>query len=725
MYQNNYFQFYSTVKPNDFMAIPPDIISGVQSDSIFVGFQPVNKQNKVKISVNLLAMTSMINDDEEIQQIKSAIEDIFNNICISSNSLYFLASRIAGKPSCEKAHQMIEDEIVRFVNLVPNEINEFNNLEEIDVYWKSVLKKINLINTTFSPLCIKDKKLDDFKQIFIECLNKVFENNIDIYKKVLEMAIKAYNDTRLEEDKSTLFMTFQFLKSVKSLYEEIFVPSFIDVVSNYLQPIIDGLFHNKLSEYLSKAIEIKNSEMDLAKPLITQNTLRKLNTQMNKIIFSNKLEKIFDNNGLKLFIKEKDIESVDICANLARDTDTINSFARELSFEFEAEAEDCYKLNNPIRGIIELHNALIAFCKKSFSQNHQKILRNAFEKGFNTSLDTASRLLAEEIHHEFISRSVITQDVIDELIAVFRMLSNKDSFEAYHHLLLSRRILMMKAHIVKADEIFLAELRKQCGPEYTKRFDSLFEDLKQSVIVLDEFKKTRNVPAFFKALILSNDTWPNFVPSFARVPNEIELIINEFNIFIRNYHGKKKIQWNLRFTRVKLQANSIGTLKEVKCNGIYAIFLLSFRYGNSFTIDQISNITSLSKEEIEESINVFRHKKVGKLVLFSNGKISLNYNVEPKDGIINTSFSFPSLPKKDNNDDQKFFILQNRNHQVDAAVMLILKKERSMEKSDLKLKVKEMLNFRLEDDLYEKRLQSLAKNIYLKLDQSGRVHYLA
>jgi hypothetical protein len=47
-----------------------------------------------------------------------------------------------------------------------------------------------------------------------------------------------------------------------------------------------------------------------------------------------------------------------------------------------------------------------------------------------------------------------------------------------------------------------------------------------------------------------------------------------------------------------------------------------------------------------------------------------------------------------------------------------------MEKVDLKKRVKEMLEFRLDGELFEKRLAHLAKNLYLKLDPSGRVHYL-
>ena len=90
--------------------------------------------------------------------------------------------------------------------------------------------------------------------------------------------------------------------------------------------------------------------------------------------------------------------------------------------------------------------------------------------------------------------------------------------------------------------------------------------------------------------------------------------------------------------------------------------------------------------------------------------------------LLSLPFTFPSLPKLE--DTSKSAIQQSRAAQVEAAVMLIMKKERSMEKGELKAKVKDLLTFRLEDELYENRLTHLEKISLLKLDPSGHVHYL-
>jgi hypothetical protein len=47
-----------------------------------------------------------------------------------------------------------------------------------------------------------------------------------------------------------------------------------------------------------------------------------------------------------------------------------------------------------------------------------------------------------------------------------------------------------------------------------------------------------------------------------------------------------------------------------------------------------------------------------------------------------------------------------------------------MENVDLRRKIKELITFRLDEEIFEKRLAHLAQVLYLKLDPSGRVHYL-
>ena len=66
----------------------------------------------------------------------------------------------------------------------------------------------------------------------------------------------------------------------------------------------------------------------------------------------------------------------------------------------------------------------------------------------------------------------------------------------------------------------------------------------------------------------------------------------------------------------------------------------------------------------------------------------------------------------------------SRSQQLDAAIMLLLKKQKTVEKIDLKNDIRDLIHFRLDDEFFEKELENLSKKLFLKLDPTGRVHYL-
>jgi hypothetical protein len=131
----------------------------------------------------------------------------------------------------------------------------------------------------------------------------------------------------------------------------------------------------------------------------------------------------------------------------------------------------------------------------------------------------------------------------------------------------------------------------------------------------------------------------------------------------------------------------------------------------------------MDPKELEEVMKVLKSRRSGRLVLFVHQKFRINYEAGIEGEVVNLPFGFPTLPAPAE-DKTKSTILLDRGFQVDGAAMTVMKQERSMEKVELKQRVKDILNFRLEEELFEKRLSHLAQNLYLKVDPSGRVHYL-
>ena len=692
---------------------------------ILVGFRKVNGESRKVLQCPFAPTRKEIDYHNLILQYQSTINDVFENsdslAVYPSTKIFSAAMDVANSEGCKNLHDFVCTKIRVLTQTIPVDMQNFTSSQEIGEYWQMITSKVNLISTSWAPLCLKEKGLPSFHDVFHESLASVFESNVELFKKLSKIIVDAYSEARETRDISVVEQSFRFAGK-NTLFDKIFLPTLFHSIRDYLDPILVEYFNHPLHDYLQKAIELKEEEKKLIKPLVSHNALEKLERKINKLIFfNNDRFRQICSKGLAPLIQQKDSASVKICTDLARSTDTITQFTRELSFEFEAEAEKCFKTENPIKAILKLYLSLAEF-DDFFNTDHARVLRSNFEKGFNTSPDTAARFLAEEVHREFLSKDT-TDEKIDQLVAVFRMLASKDVFGVAHHILLSRRILMMKRHIVDADEKFIDALREQCGPEYTKNFDTVFEDLHRSLETFSSFSKERNPPPYFHAIVMSKNSYKTESPVPIIPLPEIKSLLDGYSEYFREAHGKRKLEWNFKFTRVSLNAINLPGVKTIQCSGVYATLLMMLNNHHVLSPEELKKV-GFTDELIEESIKMLKCKKCGRLILVMHNKIRINPEAEAhKDGLISIPFIFPGVPKTDN-DTQKSAILSNREQQFDAAVMRVMKVQRSMEKNDLKHTVREMLNFRLEDELFEKRLSSLSKSLYLKLDPSGRVHYL-
>ena len=652
----------------------------------------------------------------------SAVESVLSGGgCGSSASeLHALASVAAARDSQGYLHRYIRAKLFDFADSIPGDMAPIRDAREIGDFWARAKAKVNFVTAAFSPLCLSSKGLRDFEVLFEERLASNWREHSDTFEALASVILAAYRECRETGNMDGVAGAFRFARE-SGVFYDIFVGMFTRSVVEYLEPIMNEWFEGKLSVYLQKAKEIDQKEQELAKPFIGSSAVKDLAVAINDLVFSSKLEQIC--KGLKILIDECDVESVDLCAKYARATDHIKEFTRELSFEIELVTENCFKLEHPIKEVMRVHDAVTKFCAKSFSTQHSRTLRMAFDKGLNTST-IAAKMLAEEIHQRFITEKNMPKEEFDRFISLFRVLNEKDVFEANHHMLMCRRILMMKNHIVQSDELFLDELREQCGPDYTQRLDAIFKDLQDSTEATQDFRKKHAGLMPFTALVIRQEAWPRIETTGkdSVPPPHIASMLHDFTMFYLTRNKKRKVEWNMAFTRVKLSVRNVPRVSEIRCNGLYGLVFLEFNTPGAVSLTTLEKRLGLPKDQIEALMKVLKSRQFGKLVTYMHSCYRLNMENTATSELLSLPFTFPSLPKLE--DTSKSAIQQSRAAQVEAAVMLIMKKERSMEKGELKAKVKDLLTFRLEDELYENRLVHLEKISLLKLDPSGHVHYL-
>lgn len=78
--------------------------------------------------------------------------------------------------------------------------------------------------------------------------------------------------------------------------------------------------------------------------------------------------------------------------------------------------------------------------------------------------------------------------VLDKTITLFRFISEKDSFERYYKAHLARRLLFNRFVSDDAERGMLAKLKIECGFQFTKKMEGMFNDMKLSSDVMTAYK---------------------------------------------------------------------------------------------------------------------------------------------------------------------------------------------------------------------------------------------
>ena len=711
----------------------------------------IGMMNKKDIKISKLSIPRKRSFFEnQKSNILSDLDEILYGQYLSTlgNEISSTCQLIASSDECIDFHQTIKGIIQEYANNIPNNLDSASDFIEIGEKWNEIMSRINYLEGIFSGLCLHEFHLNNFKSIFLETVHDIFINENDVQnstiftnvsKKIIEGYLQIQNNNNsnsnnekhseiLIEKSSQLQMAFNFVLDSK-LCDSRFNPLLISQIIQNITPTIEEYIHQlKLSDYLKKSVQLIEEQVSDLFQYITPLSCQKLKIALSKLIFSSHFDDICE-NGLKILIQERDLSSIQTCVDLARQTDTIQKFTRELSFVFESEVADCFKLNNPIQGILILHKTLMEF-SKSFSNTEVKVLHVAFEKGLNVSPETAARLLAVEINREFIQSSKeFTQNSklnLEPLIAVFRMLSCKDTFAAFHASMLSRRVLMMKEHILHIDQQFADELLKQCGSDYARPFLNIFEDVNTSNEVMKTFIQEKNPPSWFSAFITNKESWPRF--EIPELPPPIK-VLPSLKVFQEFYiqKEKRKLTWIGELSRVKLSVKNVPGLKTIKCSGAVATVILQFHNNTSRTLKQISEmiggVNEQDKKTITDILNFLSEDSCGNLIKIENQCYSINTKKKMEKEVLSILFNFPKMAEV-HDEFAANSVSQNRDFQIDAAIMAVMKKERSMDREALKEDIKERLFFRLDSALYDKRLAALVVKTYLKQDASGIVHYI-
>lgn len=366
------------------------------------------------------------------------------------------------------------------------------------------------------------------------------------------------------------------------------------------------------------------------------------------------------------------------------------------------------------------------------------------------SNDRSSHYLALYIH-DFLRKGgkktteVEVMDALDQTLQIYKMLRDKDVFEAAYQQYLAERLLGQTSSSENLEHTVVNQLTILSGHQSTSSMNIMLSDIQQAGQTVEEFQKfcrqTSFIPSYdLQVTILTSKSWLFGAQEPCCVPLPFEQTMNMFNTFYQCNNNRKKLIW--RFDQgtaeLKMKCNPNDThYKGLHVTTYQACILLLFNDTDTFTYSDILEKTRIPDQQLQTHLLSLAHPKVGILKKNPNQRElrhtdTFTFNthfVSPLRFIRVPLFKLSAGLEKEKKEQLEKNVLAERKFQIEAIIVRIMKNRKQLDHNSLIVETIKQINAKFKPDIgfIKRSMESLMDQDYIKRDENNRslYHYIA
>mmetsp|Transcript_26924 Transcript_26924/g.58796 ORF Transcript_26924/g.58796 Transcript_26924/m.58796 type:complete len:739 (-) Transcript_26924:3390-5606(-) len=408
--------------------------------------------------------------------------------------------------------------------------------------------------------------------------------------------------------------------------------------------------------------------------------------------------------------------------------------------------KDEEKDKDMVQSLLELKRRMDEVLERAMQRNEvfANTLKEAFESFINQRQNKPAELIAKFIDTKLRAGNKGQTDeelegVLDKALMLFRYIQGKDVFEAFYKKDLAKRLLLGKSASIDAEKSMISKLKAECGSQFTTKLEGMFKDIELSTDVMAAFRQyessLKKLPAGIdmQVSVLTSGYWPTYPIMEAKLPEELEVSQEVFKNFYLNKYSGRRLVWHASLGTCVLRTNFPKGQKELSVSLFQAVVLMLFNNTDSLSFEDVKSQSGIEDKELRRTLQSLACGKVRVLVKEPKGR-----DVEDKDLFsFNKDFSerlyrikINSIQMKETEEENKKTndqVLQDRQYQIDAAIVRIMKTRKQLSHKLLIAEVLQQLKFPLKAADLKKRIESLIDREYLARDNSDQnvYNYLA
>ncbi|KAL1916524.1 uncharacterized protein VTP21DRAFT_5715 [Calcarisporiella thermophila] len=329
--------------------------------------------------------------------------------------------------------------------------------------------------------------------------------------------------------------------------------------------------------------------------------------------------------------------------------------------------------------------------------------------------------------------------ILDETISLFRFVQEKDVFERYYKQHLAKRLLGGRSVSDDAERNMLSKLKLECGCQFTSKLEGMFQDMRTSAETMLIFRQKAaqaNLQLELNVNVLTSTFWPmNSNVTQCNMPPEVQAACEVYKQFYLSRHSGRRIAWQYNLGTAEIRAHFDTRKHELSVSTYAMVVLLLFNNlgdGNSLSFTDIQQETEIEESDLRRTLQSLACGKYKILLKTPKGR-----EIGADDRFVaNWGFTCPlarikiqTVAAKVESEPERRETIEKveetRKHQIEAAIVRIMKDRKTMEHNQLVAEVTRQLTPRFVPvpGMIKKRIETLIDREYLERASGDRKMY--
>ncbi|XP_028043215.1 cullin-3-A [Bombyx mandarina] len=411
-----------------------------------------------------------------------------------------------------------------------------------------------------------------------------------------------------------------------------------------------------------------------------------------------------------------------------------------------------------VQNLLDLKDRFDHFLQNSF--NNDKIFKHMIASDFEYFLNLNNK--SPEFLSLFIDgklkkgeKGMSEQEieaVLDKTMVLFRFLQEKDVFERYYKQHLAKRLLLNKSVSDDSEKNMISKLKTECGCQFTSKLEGMFKDMTVSNTIMDEFKEhvlSSGLNLYgvdLSVRVLTTGFWPtqSATPK-CNIPAAPRNAFEVFRSFYLAKHSGRQLSLQPQLGSADLHA-TFGAAPAsppapaaprrhiIQVSTFQMCVLLLFNQRDRLTYEELLNETDIPEKDLVRALQSLAMGKPTQRILIKHPKTK---EIEPSHQFyVNDAFTsklhrvkIQTVAAKGESEPERREtrnkVDEDRKHEIEAAIVRIMKARKKMAHTLLVAEVTEQLRVRFLPSpvVIKKRIEGLIEREYLARTPDDRKVY--